>query len=64
VSVSENDPIEVALTPDLGEAGMILGLLESRGVPAWLQQVEVNGPMPGVGLARTAPRGCRRWASS
>jgi hypothetical protein len=44
------DLVEVAYVPDRAQAEMILGLLESNGIPSLLQQTGINGPLVGVGL--------------
>ncbi len=41
--------VSVALTKDRAEAEIVKGLLESAGIPCFLQSVGVDGPLHGIG---------------
>jgi hypothetical protein len=50
------DLVAVAHLPDLPQAEMVKGFLESNGVPSLLQQTGVEGPLIGTGLLPDAPQ--------
>jgi hypothetical protein len=50
------DLVAVAHLPDRAQAEMIRGFLESNGIPSFLQQTAVEGPLIGTGLLPNTPQ--------
>jgi hypothetical protein len=47
----ENDLVQVAYVVDSGEAAIVQGVLESRGIRSMVRSTGVEGPAAGLGLA-------------
>jgi len=50
------DLVAVAHLPDRAQAEMVRGFLESNGIPSFLQQTAVEGPLIGTGLLPDTPQ--------